>query len=155
MSYYSPFLVRAYSKGLFNIDMGIITDLNVSKGAEGEWTTYGIPTVAEVTFTIKDMYEGMFMSKPNSTVDSVLSLIGIDKLLNKHPTGIMSNITELDYIANSCGVNINDQEVYRAAKLNYALNFENRITDFIGNGIIGKAGQWVNQKLNNIFGVFK
>ena len=30
-SYWSPFLVRAYSKGLFNIDMGLITSMNVTK----------------------------------------------------------------------------------------------------------------------------
>ena len=33
-SYWSPFLVRAYSKGLFNIDMGLITSMNVTKGAQ-------------------------------------------------------------------------------------------------------------------------
>lgn len=152
ISYYSPFLVRAYSKGLFNIDMGLITDLNISKGAEGEWTTYGIPTVAEVSFSIKDLYEGMCMSKPNSAVSATLGLIA--PIFANQSTGIMSNITELDYIANSCGVNINDQEYYRSIRLNYALNFQSRFTDFIEIGIVGKAGQWFNQTLYNIFGRF-
>lgn len=154
MSYYSPFLVRAYSKGLFNVDMGIITDLNVSKGAEGEWTTYGIPTVAEVTFTIKDMYEGMYMSKPNNILTAIGEYSPFRTFFGQNTVGIMSNITELDYIANSCGVNINDQEYFRSIRLNHALNFQSRISDFIELGIFGKAGQWFNQTLNNIFGKF-
>lgn len=35
-AYFSPFLVRAYYKGLFNVDMGIIPGLTITKGDEGE-----------------------------------------------------------------------------------------------------------------------
>ena len=137
-SYYSPFLIRAYYKGLFNIDMGIMTGLSITKGAEGEWTPDGIPTVAEVNFEIKDMYDGMFMSRATDSRDM----------------NIMSNITELDYIANSCGVNVNDQEVYRTIKLYKALNFTGNFRDKISIGIFAKIGEYFNQKMNDLFGVF-
>lgn len=137
-SYFSPFLVRAYSKGLFNIDMGIISDLSITKGAEGEWTKDGIPTVADVSFTIKDLYQNLFMSYAKTEGDS----------------NIMSNITELDYIANSCGVNINDHEIGRTLKMYVALEFTGRIEDAIQIGIFGNLSQFFNQKLNNIFGAF-
>jgi hypothetical protein len=137
-SYYSPFLIRAYYKGLFNVDMGIMTGLSITKGAEGEWTPDGIPTVAEVSFEIKDLYDGMFMSKATDTRD----------------INIMSNITELDYIANSCGVNVNDQEVYRTIKMYKALNFTGNFEDKISIGIFANIGQYFNQKMNDLFGVF-
>ena len=137
-SYFSPFLLRCYYKGLFNIDMGIMTGLSITKGAECEWTVNGIPTVADISFEIKDLYEGMFMSKAEDPLDF----------------GILSNITELDYIANSCGININDQEVTRTFRLFTVLKLENRIQDFIANGIMGNITQYFNQQLNNLFGVF-
>lgn len=139
-AYFSPFLVRGFCKGLFNIDMGIITDLSISKGSEGEWTIDGIPTVAEISFSIKDMYDGMFMSRSADIGDR----------------NILSNTTELDYIANSCGININDQEVSRTLKMYLALGFlsAGNITDKIQIGIFGNIQQFFNQKVHNIFGVF-
>lgn len=137
-SYFSPFLLRCYYKGLFNIDMGIMTGLSITKGAECEWTVNGIPTVADISFEIKDLYEGMFMSRAEDPLDF----------------GILSNITELDYIANSCGININDQEVTRTFRLFTVLKIENRIRDIIANGIMGNITQFFNQQLNNLFGVF-
>ena len=115
-----------------------MTGLNVTKGAECEWTVDGIPTVADVSFEIKDLYEGMFMSRAEDHMDM----------------GILSNITELDYIANSCGININDQEVMRTFKLFKVLKLDNAIGDTIANGIVGNIAQFFNQQLNNLFGVF-
>lgn len=137
-AYFSPFLVRAYCKGLFNVDMGIISGLSVTKGEEGEWTIDGIPTVANISFEIKDLYDGMFMSPQSS--DS-----GYED--------IMSNIQELDYIANSCGININDQEVMRTVRMYTALGFSN-LSDKVSIDIFGSVSQYFNQKMNNIFGVF-
>lgn len=138
-AYFSPMLVRAYYKGMFNVDMGIITDLDISKGAEGEWTVDGLPTVMELSFTIKDLYDGLAMSTATKLGD----------------TNIMTNITELDYIANSCGININDPEITRTVKMFLALNVYNKAIDKVAMGIFGNLSQWASQKLNNIFGVFK
>jgi hypothetical protein len=66
----------------------------------------------------------------------------------------MSNIQELDYIANSCGVNVNDQEVFRTIKMYAALGFSTNIKDKITIDIFGGISQYFNQKMNNIFGVF-
>ena len=120
--------------------MGIITDLSISKGAEGEWTIDGVPTVAEISFSIKDMYDGMFMSKSTDFGDR----------------NILSNTTELDYIANSCGININDQEIGRTLKMYLALGFLSggAIKDRIQIGIFGNINQFFNQKIHNIFGFF-
>ena len=137
-AYFSPFLVRAYYKGLFNVDMGIIPGLSITKGDEGEWTVDGIPAVANINFEIKDLYEGMYMSK--QSLDSDYS--------------ILSNIQELDYIANSCGINVNDQEIMRTVRMAVALGFTS-VTDKVTIGIFGNVAQYFNQKMQNIFGKFK
>ena len=62
--YVAPFLVRAFSRSMFSIDMGIITDLSITKGGEGNWTTgSGLPTSVDVSLTIKDLYKSMYMTK--------------------------------------------------------------------------------------------
>lgn len=135
--YFSPFLIRCYYKGLFNIDMGIITDLTVTKGTDGEWTVDGLPTVAEISITIKDLYTNLTMSKG-----------GIGN------TEILKNVSELDYIANSCGVNVNEPDVRRNIEMYLALGIVNKVRDKITIGIFGKAAQWFNNKISNIFGKF-
>ena len=137
-SYISPFIVRAYFKGYFNIDMGIITNLSITRGAEAEWTVDGIPTVLDISFDIKDLYDGFYMSRgANSFSDS-----------------IMTNITELDYIANSCGININSMEQRRAGVLWWTLNFANMASDIVQNMIFNTVGSTLNNFLNRIFGMF-
>ena len=136
-AYFSPFLVRAHCAGSFNVDMGIISGLSITKGDEGEWSVYGIPTVANVNFEIKDLYDGMYMSTFKAFGDA----------------SIMSNIQELDYIANSCGVNVNDQEIMRTISMWGMLGFSGSV-DKVTIDIFGKTAQYLNQKIQNIFGVF-
>lgn len=137
-SYYSPFLVRAYYKGIFNVDMGIITDMSISKGSDGEWTPDGLPTTAEISFEIKDLYNSLSMSTQEVEDDK----------------GILSNIAELDYIANSCGININEPEIGRTIKMAITLGFTSKIKDKVTMNIFGNIGQYFNQKVQNIFGTF-
>lgn len=137
-TFYSPFLVRAYYKGIFNIDMGIITDMSVSKGSDGEWTPDGLPTTAEVSFEIKDLYDALSMSRADDDKDK----------------GILSNISELDYIANSCGININEPEITRTIKMAVTLGFTDNIRDKVTMNIFGNVTQYFNQKVQNIFGTF-
>ena len=137
-TFYSPFLVRAYYKGIFRIDMGIITDMSVSKGSDGEWTPDGLPTTAEVSFEIKDLYDALSMSRADDDKDK----------------GILSNISELDYIANSCGININEPEITRTIKMAVTLGFTDNIRDKVTMNIFGNVTQYFNQKVQNIFGKF-
>lgn len=94
--YFSPFLVRAFYKGLFNCDMGIITDLSITKGKEGSWTIDGLPSEVDVDLTIKDLYNVMAMTS------------------DKQPTEFLNNTTFLNYLANSCGISINKPDVERS-----------------------------------------
>lgn len=137
-AYISPFLVRAYYKGIFNIDMGLITDMSVSKGADGEWSLDGLPTVAEISFTIKDLYNILAMSNQSTEDDK----------------GILNNIAELDFIANSCGININEPEIVRTIKMGITLGLTSKIKDKFTMGIFANVTQYFNTKVQNIFGKF-
>ena len=55
-AYTSPFLVRAYAKGQFAIPLGIIDSLTITRGAaEYGWSKDMLPTVLDISFTIKDL----------------------------------------------------------------------------------------------------
>ena len=107
--YYSPFLVRAFYKGLFNVDMGIITSMSIRKGKEAAWNIDGLPTEIDIDITIKDLY-------------NMLSIVPMTE-----PKNFVTNNILMDYIANTCGININKLDIERSLEIYYIL-FSNRIT---------------------------
>lgn len=98
-SYKSPFLVRAFYKGFFNIDMGIITDMTITKGNQNKWTINGLPTEVDISFTIKDLYDVLTITKQSDIIK------------------IMNNTALSDYLANMCGININRPDILRQLEL--------------------------------------
>lgn len=119
----SPFLVRAYYKGFFNVNMGIVTSMNISKGDKCKWTLQGLPTDIDVSFNIKDLYQSLSMAP---TCD-----------FNK-------NTDQLDYIANLCGININKPDILRTVILGYNKAKLAGLTTLTNNGFLG-----VNQAIDN------
>lgn len=97
--YMSPFLVRAFYRGLFNCDMGIVTSLSVSKGSQGSWTLGGLPTEVDVSMTIKDLYNVMVMSSATQ------------------PKTYVTNTCFLNYLANACGISVNKPDIMRSVDL--------------------------------------
>ena len=136
--YMTPFLVRAFYRGLFNCDMGIITDLNLSKGKEGSWTLDGLPTEVDVDFTIKDLYNVMFMTATDQ------------------PSVFLNNSTFLNYLANNCGISINKPDFERSMNIWMMI-----YTDYWKNKLSGynfwkKAEQGIQNKLYDMYtGIFK
>ena len=103
--YTSPYLIRGFYKGIFNVDLGIITDMGVSKGGEGHWTNDGLPTVVDVSFTIGDLYNVLAMSKKASGEDWI---------------NFISNDQFMSFLANQVGVNINKTDAERSIDM-YAM----------------------------------
>lgn len=136
-SYTTPFLVKAFYKGMFNIDMGIITEMTFNKGKEGSWTKDGLPTVVDVTFSIQDLYSTMGMTSTES--------------MFKGKT--LQNISEMDYIANLCGININEPDIFRMIRLWCAFNIENRVYDFIPNLELG-VEKYLHNRVLNVYNNF-
>lgn len=107
-SYKEPFLVKAYSKGMFNIDMGIISGMNVTKGDQCQWNDDGLPTQIDISIDIKDLYSKLVMS--NSS----------DKIIN-----VVKNTSFMDFLANMAGLNIGQMEIGRKIKMYYYLQSAN------------------------------
>ena len=105
--YKAPFLIRCFYKGMFNIDMGIITGMDVTRGDEACWTDDGLPTKMDISLSIKDLYTSMFIS------DNDMSNNGIG--------GFVQNTALMDYLSNLCGVNMTKNALQRRIYTYYIL----------------------------------
>ena len=136
--YYSPFLVRAFYKGLFNVDMGIITSMSIRKGKEAAWNIDGLPTEIDVELTIKDLY-------------GMLSIVS-----DAEPKNFVTNNLLMDYVANSCGININQMDIQRSLEIYYILftnrivNLPNRVSRYFQD-VIDNLGQSMYHSVLNKF----
>ena len=132
----SPFLVRAIYKGFFNVDMGIITSCNITKGDDAQWSINGIPTTVDVSLTITDLYDVMSIA-PGSGVSSF-------------QFDVMDNTAQMDYLMNLCGINIYKPEIHRLLDLYLTQLGTNRITDAFSN-IFGNLRQSITNKVTDIY----
>lgn len=135
--YVNPFIVRAMYKGFFNVDMGIITSMSVTKGAECQWSPEGVPTSIVVNIDIKDLYNS-------------LSITPTDATDWKYDT--LNNTSLMDYIANLCGINVYKPEVSRMIEMWFMNNFTNRAKDLFKVNIWGGIQERVQ---NAIVGIFR
>lgn len=141
-AYSAPFLVRAYCKGAFNIDMGIITSMDVSKGKEGSWNANGLPTEMDISLSIKDLYE-LFSITP---MDSA----GIRLIKNvKNARKIVKNTAMMDYLANTVGLNINKSELTRDTQVLLNLT-ENGVKNWPNKQWL-KLQNAVDNKIHSVF----
>lgn len=136
-SYTTPFIIKGFYKGMFNIDMGIITEMTFNKGKDGSWTKDALPTIVEVSFTIQDLYSSMGMTSLGSMFKGMT----------------LQNVSEMDYIANLCGININEPDVFRMVRLWAAFNISNRVHDFIPDLSLNIKG-YVTNKLASVYNNF-
>lgn len=61
--YTQPFVLRAFSKGIFSVPLGMITSMTIKRGAqEFGWNNSMLPTTVEVSFTIEDLAPVMHMA---------------------------------------------------------------------------------------------
>lgn len=102
-SFVAPFMVRCFYKGFFNVDMGIIRDLTVTKGAECQWNSDGLPTQIDLSIGIEDLYSNIFATP----VDDIFA----------SPANFLANTGELDFLANMAALNIMDPEITRKVEL--------------------------------------
>lgn len=62
-TYTSPFIIRAFCKGMFAVPAGIISTLSITRGSsEFGWSLSKLPTVVDVSFTIEDLSPMLFLS---------------------------------------------------------------------------------------------
>lgn len=115
----SPFLVRAFYKGQFNVNMGIISSLSISRGDKSKWSLSALPLDVDVSISIKDLYQSLSMSPKDDYV------------------GLSKNVDQLDYIANLCGININKPDIMRAIELDLNRIWTAGKPSVFGSGLLG------------------
>lgn len=97
--YRSPFLIRAYSKGYFNVEMGIVESLNWKRYGDGSMISEdGIPLQIDVDLTFKDMYHVLTMTNMYSDINGE----GVSNMEN-----FFNNTGLMDMIGTLSGVNMN------------------------------------------------
>lgn len=139
--YTSPFLCKAYCKGMFNIDMGLITSLSCSRGATTQWNADGLPTQMDVSFTIEDLYSTLFMTNLTRSASAKFS-----DLRNIFPVACAMNTSMMDYLSNLAGLNIAEEELMRRTTL---------LSQLMGVGVKNIPSDLWNRfddKLNNLIG---
>ena len=73
--------------------MGLIQSVSFTKGGEGNWSQSGLPTVVDVSISVKELYSTMSIGKSG--------------------TGMEVNTSQMDYLANLCGINIMEPDLRR------------------------------------------
>ena len=123
-AYNSPFLLRAYAKGLFNINMGMITDLSVTRGGEAQWNDNGLPTQIDISITIEDLYSVLFMTNPNPDGAHAFGITRggtpldvFDNLASLFNMDIVANTEMVDFLANLAGLNVAADSFGRKGRL--------------------------------------
>ena len=130
--YVAPFIMRAYHSGMFNVQMGLCTSMSITRGDVGDWTINNLPCSVDVSMEIKDLYDVLNIS---SEGDSQYS--------------IMNNIGLLDYIANFCGIDINQPDMSRMVDYYYykTTGIGNRLRQ----NIVNSLDEWASNKAMNMF----
>ena len=85
-SYTSPFLCRAYCKGLFSVPLGIIDSVSINRGGDTHgWNHMGLPLALDLSISIKDLSPSMIVALAGSSLkDAVTELIGADTPFNQY-----------------------------------------------------------------------
>ena len=109
-SYTAPFLVKCYVKGMVNVEMGMISSISATKGAECQWTDDGLPTQIDVSIQIEDLYSQLFMSNIYS---NGVKENGINFGNNSGIYGMVNNTSYMDFLANMAGLNLGQMELGR------------------------------------------
>ena len=72
--YTSPFIVRAFCRGMISIPLGIVTSLSIRRGRdEFGWTDDYLPTCVDIDMTIKDLSPALFLSMQDNGIFDTFS----------------------------------------------------------------------------------
>lgn len=93
--YKSPYLVKCYSPGWFNCDLGIIDSVSIDKGADSSWSIGGLPNEVKVSLSVKDLYSSLAMPVKPYT----------------NPSTFLSNTGMMEFLMVNCGIDITNQDM--------------------------------------------
>ena len=84
-AYTSPFLVRAYCKGMFAVPLGIIDSITIKRGApEYGWSKDMLPTQIDISFSIKDLSPVMFIALSDGSMKEWFNILGTNSAFQEY-----------------------------------------------------------------------
>lgn len=99
-TYGSPFLVKAYVEGVFTCNMGLVTNMTITRGAnDSSMTMDGLPTEVDVSITLEDLYSELTMTPQSS------------------PLLFINNTSLIEYLAVTCGISLITPNLTKKAEL--------------------------------------
>lgn len=90
--YKSPYLVKCFSPGWFNCNLGIIDSISVEKGSDQSWGIGGLPNEIKVSLSVRDLYATLAIPERPYVNQSAFLASGM-----------------LEFLAVNCGVDLTDQ----------------------------------------------
>jgi hypothetical protein len=83
-SYTSPFVLRAYCKGMFAIPLGMIESISIRRGLpEFGWNVDNLPTAVSISMNIKDLSPAMYCALADNTF---VDIFGANTTLQEYLT---------------------------------------------------------------------
>lgn len=130
-TYGSPFLIKAYCEGMFTCNMGMVTNISVSRGVNNSMSVDGLPTEVDVTVSITDLYSDLSMSPQSS------------------PVLFINNSSLIEYLATTCGLSLITPNIQARLDMltNTVANAFTDIDDNIVSGITEKVDNYVKDFL--------
>lgn len=133
-TYKSPYLVKCYSPGWFNCNLGIIDSVSIEKGADQSWSVGGLPNEVKVSLSVKDLYSTLSIPvEPYSDAATFVS------------TGM------LEFLMVNCGIDITHQNMSDRLKI-WATILGNNFTDRFTKQPYQIQQYWKN-KVQNLFNI--
>jgi hypothetical protein len=96
-SYSAPFLLKCHVPGIFNINMGMVERLTITKGVDNEWSVDGYPLAVNISVSIVDLYSTLFLSRING--------VSPTDMFN-----FLQNSALIDYVATQSGIDMKFSE---------------------------------------------
>jgi hypothetical protein len=130
--YYSPFLIQANAKGVFNCDMGIVDYISINRFGSGDsMSRNGLPLEVQVSITIRSLYNSLSVNDQSNYAMFV------------------NNIGLLDFLANFAAINLNEPDISRKLSL-FLTSKLNKFSDIVPN-VIGIIEDRFVQSIRNAF----
>lgn len=132
-AYTYPFLVKLFSKGWMNCEMGIITSFRVQRGGsdDTQWTLGKLATEADVTMDVTPLYSSLMISATSQ------------------PFGFFKNDGLQEYLGTICGVNMKGD--VGLLKFNIATTLLRGFVVDIKANVVTAFQQWLSTKLSGLY----
>lgn len=114
-AYTSPFVCRAYCKGMFSVPLGIIDNVTIKRGGDQHgWNWNRLPTAIDVSFTIKDLSPSMYIGisggvDETALTDSLLASTSILSMSNQFDEAFGANTSFQEYLLTLSGMGLGER----------------------------------------------